>query len=75
MKPICQKPSLGQQIKLVPMQVKAWVRKAKLKFIKFGQHEKFGEIWLPKKISARTKRGKRRNRRQSFSSRTQTRSS
>ncbi len=46
--------------KLVPMQVKAWVREGKkLKFIKFGQYEKFGEIWLPKKISARTKRGKK----------------
>ena len=46
--------------KLVPLQVKAWVREGKkLKFIKFGQMEKFGDVWLPKKISAKTRRGKK----------------
>lgn len=45
--------------KLVPLQVKAWIIKGKrLKYIKFEDFEKMGEAWVPKKISARTVKGK-----------------
>ena len=46
--------------KLVPMQLKAWVREGKkLKFIKFGDYKLFDDLWLAHKISAKTKRGKK----------------
>lgn len=45
--------------KLVPLQIKAWIVKGKrLKYIKFEEYEKRGEAWVPKKISARTVKGK-----------------
>lgn len=45
--------------RLVPLQIKAWIVKGKrLKFIKFEDFEKMGEAWVPKKISARTVKGK-----------------
>jgi outer membrane lipoprotein-sorting protein len=46
--------------KLIPLQVKAWIREGKkLKYIQFGDLAQFGDIWLPRKISARTRRGKK----------------
>jgi len=45
--------------KLIPVQVKAWVREGrKLKFIKFGDVKQLGGIWVPHKIMAKTVRGK-----------------
>ncbi len=47
--------------RLMPLQVKAWVRKGKkLKFIKFGDIKVIEGLNIPHKISAMTKRGKKR---------------
>ena len=41
--------------KLLPIMVKAWVRKGKkVKYIKFGDLKKLGSVWVPHKIMART---------------------
>ena len=40
--------------KLIPLQVKAWVREgSKLKFIKFGDLKQLGGVWVPHKIMAK----------------------
>ncbi len=45
--------------KLMPIQVKAWIREGKrLKYIKFAQIKQVEGIWIPHRLSARTMRGK-----------------
>ena len=43
--------------KMAAIQIKNWVKKGKkLKFIKFGDYKKIGEVWAAHKILAQTKR-------------------
>jgi len=45
--------------KLMPLQVKAWIKKGrKLKYLKFSDIKKHDDIWIAHKLTAKTVRGK-----------------
>ena len=45
--------------KLMPLQVKAWIKKGrKLKYLKFAEIKKHNDIWIAHKLTAKTVRGK-----------------